>query len=81
MRAWQGGRSLSRPLRKLWCLRPVLRYRTSLIQGQADERFVDFWNAGRTLFPNWPGFAPARCEPNTDLLAKLERFKADATCL
>ncbi len=68
------------PLRKLWCLRPVFRYRTSLIQEQPDERFLDFWNAGRALFPDWPGFAPDRREPGVDLQAKLERFKADAGC-
>ncbi len=57
-----------------WCLRPILRYRTSLILGVPDERYESAWEAAKQLFPAWPGFAEERCKPD-DQLATLYRKK------
>jgi hypothetical protein len=43
-------------VRELWCLRPVLRYRTSVILGKPDEQYRAIWEAARKLFPDWAGF-------------------------
>ena len=49
--------------RHLWCLRPLLRYRTSLILGRPDERCRPAWECARRLFPRWVGFRPERRSP------------------
>jgi len=61
----------------VWSLRPILRYRTTLILGQADSGFVPHWQAAQRLFPRWPGFTPDRCTPNRELAA-IYRKKCDA---
>jgi hypothetical protein len=57
-------------------LRGVLRYRTALILGQPDESCKDVWQAAQQLFPNWPGFVPAR--RSVDLHAMCLQVKAKA---
>lgn len=42
-------------------LRFLLRYRTTVILGEPDEKLQRAWEEGYRLFPNWPGFAPERC--------------------
>jgi len=54
----------------MWCMRPVLRYRTSLIFGKPDERFEDFWREAQKAFPDWPGFQENRCKEDSGLQAK-----------
>jgi len=41
-------------------LRGGIRYRTTLILGEADQQYQDLWAEAKNLFPNWPGFSPAR---------------------
>lgn len=43
-----------------WCLRPVVRYRTSVILGSPDVELSMYWEKAFELFPNWPGFEPDR---------------------
>ena len=47
-------------VRDLWCLRPVLRYRTSLILDAPESQFITAWDEALRLFPKWPGFASKR---------------------
>ncbi len=54
-------------VRDLWCLRPVLRYRTSLIICTPEERFYEHWKRATEMFPLWPGFRPCRCAYSTYL--------------
>ena len=52
-----------------WCLRCLLRYRTTLILGQPDREFEEYWIVGKEAFPEWAGFYPSRCEPDQELAA------------
>jgi hypothetical protein len=45
-------------------LRIVLRYRTSLVLGAADEQYRPTWEAARHAFPDWIGFTPRRATPD-----------------
>lgn len=58
------------------CLRPLLRYRTTLILGKPEQRHEEFWSEAKRLFPDWPGFDPDRRSP--ELKAKFEAFEAEA---
>lgn len=56
-----------------WCLRPILRYRTSLILGVPDERYESAWEAAKQLFPAWPGFAEEHANLTISLPRSTER--------
>jgi hypothetical protein len=43
------------------CLRIVLRYRTTMIIGNQEEKWKPYWDAAKSEFPNWIGFNAARC--------------------
>lgn len=43
-----------------WYLRPVFRYRSSLIEGIPDSRFEPAWIEALSLFPTWIGFLTDR---------------------
>ena len=58
----------------LWHLRPILRYRSSLILGVPDVPYEHGWNAARLSFPNWIGFLVERRAP--ELAAKYIELKA-----
>jgi hypothetical protein len=45
---------------ELWCLRPLLRFRTTLIIGEPDEQLRLFWDLAHELFPSWPGLLSVR---------------------
>lgn len=47
-------------VRELWCIRPLLRYRTSLILAQQEDQHRAAWESARRLFPSWAGFEPSR---------------------
>jgi hypothetical protein len=57
-------------------LRYVFRYRTSLMLGTPEERFRPFWDEALALFPGWPGFDPARRDPQ--LRGAYDSFRAEA---
>lgn len=59
-------------------LRPVLRYRTSLILGASEIQWLDYWKVANRAFPKWIGFMPARCSPNKVLVEHLRRLEADS---
>jgi len=59
-----------------WCLRPVFRYRTSMILGAPEAPCLPYWEAARKHFPDWPGFAPERCSPDSELPALYHKQKA-----
>ena len=63
-----------------WCLRPLFRYRTTLILGEPDQRYEHFWEQAMRLFPAWPGFDAERCRADAQL-AKLYRIKHRAGLL
>lgn len=50
-----------------WCLRPVFRYRTTLILGDPDPNYEAAWAIAKDSFPRWPGFHPRRCRRNEKL--------------
>lgn len=52
-----------------WCLRPVFRYRTSMITGVPEGEWLRFWDRARELFPQWPGFHESRNTRSKELLA------------
>ena len=47
-------------VRELWCLRPVLRYRSSIILGKPEGQFCAAWEAAQRLFQDWAGFEATR---------------------
>jgi hypothetical protein len=49
-----------RRARELWCLRPVLRFRTGLILGLELSEFQPAWEAATRAFPRWIGFLEER---------------------
>lgn len=43
-------------------LRPVLRYRTTIILGAPDEKWRRFWDEAMRQFPKWIGFRAERAD-------------------
>lgn len=68
-----GGR---RP-RDFWCLRPVLRYRTTLILGAPEEDLADYWREAQRRIPEWPGFHPSRCREDASLADLYHQLRAE----
>src|SRR5687767_11738584 len=60
------------------CLRIILRYRTSLIQGKPDEKWKIYWEEAVRSFPEWIGFRQDRCNPNPELLHRYENYRQQA---
>ncbi|MFN3192896.1 MAG: hypothetical protein ACE361_20470 [Aureliella sp.] len=56
-----------------WCLRPVFRYRTTLILDAPEPQWKPFWDRSLELFPKWPGFHDSRTSPNSKLVAYLQK--------
>lgn len=56
-------------------LRVLLRYRTSLIIGEPEDRYLTFWSAAKQAFPNWPGFDPERCGADEGLATIYHKSK------
>ena len=52
-----------------WCLRPVFRYRTTLILGPSEPQWLPFWERALELFPDWPGFHRSRTKSEPKLAA------------
>jgi hypothetical protein len=44
-------------------LRPLFRYRTTMILGSPDVQYHGYWCQACELFPAWPGFLPERRAP------------------
>ena len=63
-----------KPRRAFQTFRFVLRYRTTLIVGQPDDRLREFWDCGKSLFPDWIGFSSDRCSQDEDLVATYQQF-------
>lgn len=61
-----------------WCLRPLFRYRTSVILEAPEEAYQTFWERGLQLFRNWPGFDPERRQSSEGLKAFCRRKYAEA---
>jgi hypothetical protein len=59
----------------LGVFRGLLNHRNSLILGTSTERFAHVWDQASRLCPNWPGFLPARRDPE---LANEARSRAEA---
>ncbi len=60
------------------CLRPVFRYRTSLILGAPDIAYQIFWAQAQKSFPNWIGFSSKRTSQDADLARLYDREKSRA---
>lgn len=50
-----------------WAVRPLFRYRTSMLIGEPDDRFAEEWEAAKRIVPGWIGFRPERCTPSKEL--------------
>ncbi|MEK6235766.1 MAG: hypothetical protein N2C14_13745 [Planctomycetales bacterium] len=55
------------------CLRPVLRYRMSLILGKPEPKHFRWWEEAQRCFPRWPGFSPERSQPSDSIIAYYNR--------
>jgi hypothetical protein len=53
--------------RELWCLRPMLRYRTGLILGMDISEFRPDWESAKEAFPDWIGFEKERSRRDANL--------------
>lgn len=53
--------------RELWCLRPVLRFRTGIILGIHFSEFQMDWDTAKSVFPNWIGFRACRTAESASL--------------
>jgi|SRR5579875_459617 hypothetical protein len=49
-------------------LRALLRFRTSLILSEPEERLKCFWEVGKEFFPTWIGFAEERVSANPSVI-------------
>ncbi len=58
------------------CLRPVFRFRSSLIIGNPEEQYRPYWEEAERLFPNWPGFTTER--RSESFRSTYETLRADA---
>jgi hypothetical protein len=63
------------PLGDALVLRLLLRYRTSVLLHQPDAQLEAYWDRGRMLFPDWPGF---KLDRNTPSAAIAEYYRAHA---
>jgi hypothetical protein len=66
---WSDELLRNRRAREIWCMRPVLRYRTGLILGLDLVEFRETWKVAKNIFPKWIGFAQQRCERSASLEA------------
>jgi hypothetical protein len=60
------------------CVKLLLRFRTTVILGDADESLRAYWCEGQRLFPNWAGFRPERIAPTPELRDYYEKSNAGA---
>jgi len=65
---WSDERPAFNDAKDHWCLRPVLRYRTSVIVRSPEAEGLRFWDRARELFPEWPGFHEFRKTSSKELL-------------
>lgn len=72
---WTDELPRSRAVRDLWCLRPVLRFRTGLMLGLHLEEFASIWDDATVVFPAWIGFAPSRCSMDERLATLYRKLK------
>ena len=56
-------------------VRPLLRYRTTLILGEPDENLKQFWSAAGQAFPTWIGFNHERCMSSPQLAKNLTELE------
>jgi hypothetical protein len=60
---------------EMGCLRVILRYRTSVIVGQPDQRFRGLWDKLQAKYPEWVGFSTNRCQASETLLKLYNKHK------
>ena len=56
-------------------LRVLQRYRTTLMLGTPDVTLERYWDLGKKLFPNWPGFHSSRLQASPELVAHYEQHQ------
>jgi hypothetical protein len=57
------------------CVRVLLRYRTTFLLGNPDQRLKPYWDQALLMFPNWAGFTPHRMKPTEELRNFYEKQK------
>jgi hypothetical protein len=55
-----------------WGLRPIFRYRSSVLMGSPEMEWEPYWQLAKSLFPCWVGFRAERLEPKEEII-KLRR--------
>lgn len=70
---WEDELPDSRESKLVWALRPIFRYRASLILGQPDARCEPYWRLASDLFPSWIGFRPERLHPAPEVVEFLRK--------
>ena len=56
-------------------MRPVLRYRTSLLLGKPESQWEPFWVAAKIAFPRWIGFRSDRCTSTKRLVRRIGQME------
>ena len=72
---WPDEIPTGRRSRELWCLRPVLRYRTGIILGMDISEFRPDWESAKGAFPDWIGFKKERSRQDACLQKIYQRLR------
>lgn len=56
-------------------LRLLLRYRTTLLIEEESPELRPYWDFGKTLFPDWPGFLSERRTPSETICSFIANAK------
>jgi hypothetical protein len=66
---WSDETNEETPIEVIWALRFVWACRTALMLNKARDGYQKHWEHVCSLFPDWVGFRPERCQATPELLA------------
>jgi hypothetical protein len=72
---WSDEKANDLTVEEMGCLRAVLRFRTSIITSEPDERFRHLWTQLVAKYPDWIGFDASRCQANEELAILYHKCK------
>jgi hypothetical protein len=65
------------PIGDMLMFRYLLKWRTDIILEKVHPDVWQYWSAAKSAFPKWPGFAPCRCTPNSELLDEFAQLSRE----
>jgi hypothetical protein len=65
---WRDETNSQTPVEVIWALRPIWKYRTSIILNEPREELGELWRFARGQFPDWVGFRADRRLGTPELL-------------